>query len=224
MIVVDVLDNFIANLDYDLVVEGITYDVVLDISTITVKDYLFARPYLMLTIGGIEYRIETVDYSLSTMTVLGDVTLETVFTLPTPMFAHGTPYAINSKLDRGVTYPFVYLLEIIKEVVPDDLDSRYETIPAIRLFFLDEANFKDWDTDQLYSEVIIPQRAYVDYVFKQIRKSNLFGYPSNIELTTFAKFGQYQDTSKGVLNSLFNKQLSGVEISMNLPIVKKGCY
>jgi hypothetical protein len=201
------------------------YNSTLDETSFVVKNYLFAREELILIITDTlnvttNVKIKAVNFSTKTIIVEGDYTSYSNIKLDAPFFVHGTPYATNKKLDKEVQYPIVYLLEIIKEQIPTNRDSKFESIPTLRLFFLDEANFNDWDTDKLYSDVVTPQRNYTDYVLSNIKNSKIFGLPTNVEITTYAKFGQFFD-NKGVLNSIFNKTLSGVEMRLDLPIIKK---
>jgi len=222
MIVVDVLEDFINGLNYQLDIVLVEYNITTDITTVTVRDTLYARERLIVLVNDIETMIVSVDYTDNKIEFQGEIVV-TKIVLQTPFYIHGTPYAVNKQLDREVQYPFVYLLEILRETIPSELDSKFETIPTLRLFFLDEANFQDWDTDELYSNVVVPQRRYCDFFLKEIRKAfNKFGLPTNIEITSFAKFGEYV-SEKGILNSYFNKTLSGVELRLDLPISKQKC-
>jgi hypothetical protein len=219
MIVVDVIESFIENLNYNLKIKNFIYDSILNTTIFYVDNYLYARDSLILLIDTNEVKIRSVDYKIKTITVEGDYSTFTNVAIKAPYFLHGTPYATNKKLNKVTNYPLVYLLEIIKEQIPTNPDSAFETIPTIRLFFLDEANFSSWDTNQLYSNVVTPQRNYCDFVLNEIKKSKLFGTPTNAEITSYAKFGQYVD-NKGVVNSIFDKTLSGVELKIDLPIVR----
>jgi hypothetical protein len=221
MIVVDVIEQFIENLNYEIKILNISYDNITNITTFYVSNYLYVRDDLSLIIDNTnEEKIRSVDYTLKTIMVDNDYTTAKNLKITPPYFLHGTPYATNKELNKLTKYPIVYLLEILKEQIPTNVDSAFETIPTVRLFFLDEANFKSWDTNQLYSNVVTPQRNFCDYVFANIKNSKLFGLPSNVEITSYAKFGQYLD-NKGSVNSLFDKTLSGVELKIDLPIFKK---
>jgi hypothetical protein len=222
MMIVDVLSSFIANVDCTLKIKAQTFSANPDTVTLYVENTLFARQGTMINFDGIaDWPIDSVNHSDNSIVVLTNNAPATVSLTP-PAFVHGTPYSINQQLDKEVSYPFVYLLEVIRERIPE-VDSRFATIPTLRLFFLDEANFRDWDSEELYSLAVTPQRIWCDYVLAKIRTSfRTFGSPANIEITSFSKFGQYTD-SKGAVNSLFNKTLSGVELRMDLPFVADKC-
>ena len=91
------------------------------------------------------------------------------------------------------------------------------------LFFLDVANYADWDTDQHYSNVIIPQSKLCDYFLANIRKyqGRIIGDRGGTQIL-HAKFGEYRDL-KGHVNSIFNDRLSGVELSIDLLFKTKNC-
>lgn len=188
------------------------------------EEYLFEKVGLKIKVpsevGNLEREILRLgQYHEVYVDVRGEFPDAEYIILPDIFFTHGTPYAVNKELDNRVSYPIVYLLEIINEEIPSNLDSRFSSIPIVRLFFLDEANFMDWDTNELYSNVVEPQNVFATYVLEKIKESKRFGMPSQITKTAFPKFGVYTN-NKGVENSLFNKTLSGVELRMVLPIVK----
>lgn len=251
MIVVDVIEDFLNSLSLNLKTLSFFYDKASGKTSVVVDNYLFARDALDVAVNAtfsdnstttLDSKIKSVDTATSTIVIEVDfftlanpapfdpavdeeITLKSIgIELPRPMFRHGTPYAVNNEIDRDISYPLVYLLEILKERLPSSRDSAYETTPTIRLFFLDESDFRNLDTDALYSNVVVHQRNWMDYFLKKLRdERRLFDLPSAIEVYTFAKFGQYAN-NKGMINSIFNKELSGVELRMDLPIRRKGCY
>lgn len=224
MIVANVLDTFIDSLDYSLKIVSVSYDSPNNITSFVVNRLLYLRDFSKILVDSVEYSVINVNYSNKSFDIIGNFQLATTLSVKKPYYTHGTPYMANVKLDsagkvRELTYPIVYLLEVLRESIPSNIDSSIATIPDIRLFFLDESNFKDNDTDGLYSKWVVGQRDFCDFVLASIRKSKLFDYPTQIEIYTFAKFGQYV-TDKGSISSVFDKELSGVELRMSLPIRK----
>jgi len=101
MIVVDVIEEFIENMDYNLKVKNFYYDNVLNITTFYVDNYLFARDGLFLLIdNNLEVKIKSVDYKLKTITVANDYSTFTKIEIKPPYFLHGTPYATNKQLNK----------------------------------------------------------------------------------------------------------------------------
>jgi len=223
MTAIKVLEEYINTFNYLIKGEPV-YDLLNDRTIYTFckeNDLLFARARLKVTINSTQVEIFEVDHDDNTLTVLGDTANFKEILLPKPFFIHGTPYAVNKKLDlmkNSHSYPIIYLMEIVEENIPQ-LDSAFSTIPKFRIFFLDEANFKDFDTEQLYSSTVLPQRIFCEEFYERTRRSKLFGLATNIKIVAYAKFGEYFN-DKGVLNSIFNKNLSGVELKIDLPIRK----
>lgn len=221
MIVVDEIETFINGLDLS---SAITAASVGAETTITVGNVYHARTGLSCLIDGDSFKILQVDYDANTVKVEGAPATTKVFSMPVPFYFHGTPYATNAHISRlkdSQKVPMIYLLEIIREELQAE-DSGIETIADLRFFFLDVANFQDWDTDQHYSNVIRPMRNLMDAFVAQARISPLFAELPALDVVTHVKFGVYQ-SNKGHLNSLFNERLSGVELRGNFPFYKKCC-
>jgi hypothetical protein len=221
--VVDIIDSFIAGLDYSLKIISAVWDSPTNVTTFTVNRMLFAREKVKVDVDSDIVPILEANYVAKTIKLQGDLTGAVSLKLVRPFFIHGTPYAVNQTLNKTKSqdkYPLIFLLEIIREQIPSEQDSMFSSIPTVRLFFLDERN-KDWTTDQIYENVVNSQREYCNFVLDAMLKGKIFGRPSDIEIVSFAKFGEYIDL-KGSLNSIFDAVLSGVELKLTLPI-KKQC-
>jgi len=220
MLVVDVIEEFIAGLDLSSAV--LSSSTSLGQTTIVVENVFQARSGLTCFIDGSEYVIASVDYDAKSVTLLEAVEAPVLFRMPSPFYFHGTPYATNahiSRLSDSEKVPMIYLLEIIRETIQAE-DAAAESVAELRLFFLDVANFEAWNTDDHYSKVIRPQRNLVNAFIKQARQSKLFGVIEQLELIVHVKFGVYH-SEKGHLNSLFNDRLTGIELKGSFPIL--GC-
>lgn len=216
MLVVDVIDEFIAGLDLS---SQITFAVIASETIIVVEEVFHARAGLNCKIDGVDFKILEVDYDSKNITVLGAPATANIFSMNPPFYFHGTPYATNAHISRlkdSEKVPMIYLLEILREEIQAE-DSVFESIAELRFFFLDVANFEAWSTDEHYAKVIRPQRNLVDAFIKQARQSKLFGEIGELMLVPHVKFGVYQ-SEKGHLNSLFNDRLSGIELKGSFPI------
>ncbi len=180
-------------------------------TTIIVSDVYHARAGLQADVDGSDYEIVSVTEP-GTIVVNGVIADPLVLTLPDPFYFHGTPYATNSHLaaieDWRNKTPFIYLLEIIRETF-QGVESVIEREADIRLFFLDNANFADWTTDQHYNMVINGQRRLLEKVVAEMKQYYRFGLIENYDVYSHAKFGVYTD-SQGHTNSVFDEELSGV--------------
>ena len=216
--VVDIIESFINNISFaqDVISHsdnGIN-------TTIEVADIYHARAKLIIDVDGSDYEVVSVTEP-GTIVVSGVIADPLILTLPDPYYFHGTPYATNSHLSsiedwRNKT-PFIYLLEIIRESFQGP-ESVIEREADIRLFFLDNANFADWTTDQHYTLVINGQRRLLEKIVYEMKRYYRFGLIENYDIYSHAKFGVYTDM-QGHTNSVFDEELSGVELRINLPIL-----
>lgn len=145
------------------------------------------------------------------------MTGETEVIFPKLHFFHGTTMAANgelSRLDDPAKVPMCYLHEVIREELggPTSRVSRAN----IRLFFLDVANYGDWNTDQHYEKVIRPMRNFSDYFRVELAKNNKNFRLENSTLYTHVKFGFLNQ--RGQFESIFNSRLSGIEMQVELLI------
>lgn len=192
---------------------------------IAIDNVLNLRAGLSVTIGSTLYPVVSIT-SDKIFTVLGTVSPSTV-TLPKPIYFAGSPLSVNNKIDEipvpQFKVPMIWLYEVIRERRIQTEDSMTEREAAVRLFFLDEADFAAWETStnqaDYYAKVIDGMDRMAEYFKQKMYDSVYFGKFSEYNITSFAKFGVYTD-NKGVLNSVFNEQLSGVELSLTLPINK----
>ena len=219
---VDSIEDFVDSLDYSLEVKTISYDVSGDTTTVTFCDTLYLRDNMNILINSVDTELLTFDVDTKTITLSTEYTINDSFSLIKPLFLHGTPYAINTQLDKTkvLTTPIVYFLEILRENVPSNLDSRFSSVSSgLRLAFLDGLDKKNFTTDLSYIQCVKPQRKFADFFLKKIKRNKYFGIPENISMTNYAVWGQYA-TDKGSINSIFNKSFGGVELRMDIGLVK----
>lgn len=111
----------------------------------------------------------------------------------------------------------VYLLEVIEDNFLED-DNLLDRTSDLRLFFLTEANFEDWKTDQHYLDAIEPMRSMVDFFISEVlKKSKGLGKIEGYDVINHANFGVYT-TDKGHTKKIFNDDYSGCELRITLPI------
>jgi hypothetical protein len=179
------------------------------------------RPGSIITIDNVEYEVERVDYDKkkicfnSASPVTG-----TTFTAPPFFFMHGTPVDTGNVLatimDSTQKIPLIYLLEVIRDEFNNSNTSVIERQSNVNLFFLDEANYNDWDVDQHYSDAIIPMFNLCNYFVDYLRNSSEIGVINDYNITYHAKFGLQIRDSFGHINNLFTDNLSGVQLTINI--------
>lgn len=136
------------------------------------------------------------------------------FDVITPNYIHGTVKmaaneidAVNNKVDL---VPFVYLFEVIREDENTDEESMIDRESDLRIFFLNTANYKDWLTEDHYTNVIYPMRQMVDLFIKKVKASKFFTYDTDYQKINYINFSQDGNQKE----SVFDCNLSGIELKL----------
>lgn len=194
--------------------------------TIGLCSTLNMRKGLTFTLNSVVYTITAINVSLKTVTyesLVTPVVGELVY-FQKPFYFHGTPIAVGAELNTidnsWDKLPMAYLYEIIRDSFPIEIDSSIDRISSVRMFFVDEANFSEWDTDGHYSNAITPQASYaksfVDYI---VANKDIGLLTEAYSIDYHAKFG-ISINQNGHIKNLFADEMSGVELNISLPIKK----
>lgn len=175
-----------------------------------------------VTIDSVEFT-DLVVVKDTSLTVTG-VSIPTALTffLDVPSYYHGTVIQTNEEITASspnvtARTPMVYLLEIMSDDFKSDEDSLERT-SDLRLFFLTEADEKNWKTDTHYTDAIDPMRKMVSFFVDEVlKKSKGLGKIEEYTVTNHANFGVYT-TDKGHTKKIFNDSYSGCELRITLPI------
>ena len=193
------------------------------LQTIKVCETSHLRPGSIITIGIIEYEVVSIVGTLITLKGGSTITTSGTFAFPEVFFFHGTPIMVGSELnnirDSEAKTPFIYLYEVLEDEFIEEVGSSIERNSNLRLFFLDQANFKDWDTEHHYSEAIVPMNKLSAEFIHFLKTNGNIGLFPNFSLIYHANF-TIKYTTNGHETRLFNDELSGVELKINLPIKK----
>ena len=217
---VDILEDFIKSLSLSGPVISFSDDGTN--TTIDVKKTYHARRRMQLNIDGTDYQIESVVDNTS-ITVKGVIADPQNYTVPNPFYFHGTPIKTNADHISGAQpankVPMIYLYEILRE---RDLriNSRIRRESDLRLFFLDSANFEDWNTDEHYSDRLLGLNNLVDEFIAAARGYDCCFYLYDTDFTRInhVNWGVFQD-NKGHIKKIFDDELTGVELSFTLPLI-----
>lgn len=220
-IVVDFIERIVDEIDFTYDVDSFSNDGT--DTTIIVCDLFHARTELIVTNDSVEHKILSVDNDTNTIVLAGLADTSKPFVLKSPFYFHGTPAAQNNTLSLIKSWtdklPMVYLLEIFRESVNNDRELSLDRTAQVTLYFLDNANYEDWDTNQHYEFRINPMHNLLDKFIEQLNKDGLVGKFVTYEVFNHVKFGVYV-TNKGHENSIFNEALSGCELVISIPIQK----
>jgi len=151
----------------------------------------------------------------------------TSYEVPYVYFFHGTPIAVGAELDKinnaNNKTPMVWMMENFQERFYDDPLLRLERETTLRLFFLTQANHRQWVTQQAYDHCIAPMRRLMELFVEVIKNDGTFDVTDlTYSVYNYAKFGVYIN-EKGMPTNKFADNLSGVEMSFVLKRYKPDC-
>jgi len=192
--------------------------------------YLAPHKNSGIEINGNEYKIlNTEEYPFEFncfFTVESQVDLSSIteINLNSLYYHHGTAMATKSYLDNEKVptwnkYPLVYLLEVLRDRFNNNENLRLDRTSRLRLFFLSETDEDNWNTDQHYEYSIKPMRNVLYNFIDSLNNNAEIGKFDNYEAINHSKFGVYE-SDKGHTRRIFSDKLSGVELIIDLPILK----
>ena len=216
---VDILDDFIKSLDLSGSVTGFSDDGTN--TTLEVRSTYHARRGMFLNVDGDDYRILAVVNNTS-IEVEGLIPNPLAYRAPNPFYFHGTPMMTNANHISGAKdadkTPMIYLYEILRE---RDMsrNSRVSRESDLRLFFLDNADFDTWDTDDHYSKRLVGLNNLVDAfeVAAEAYTCCFYLFETSFTRINHVNWGIWRDNS-GHEKRIFDDNLTGVELSFTLPL------
>lgn len=225
---VDIVEELISQLDIVVKFKSIVDN---GDSTYTIETcntgYLF--PCYEFKIDGVDYKVINEigkDFIFNErFTIKGNIVPTTTeITLDSLKYYHGTVIATKEELSRkelsSDKFPMAFLLEIIEDDFNNKDDSRVDRNSKLRLFFLSETDENNWTTNEHYEFSIKPMRNLLYKFIAHLNDSNLIGKIDSYKATNHAKFGVYLSSKGGHTQRIFNDKLSGVELGIDLPILK----
>jgi len=173
---------------------------------------------------GASWTITNVDKntSITIKPVLDSTPIPTTLELDVydPYYFHGTVIQTNLELEQisnsSLKTPMIYLLEVLEDTFYND-DNALEREADLRLFFLTQANFVDWKTQDTYNNAIEPMRSLCYSFIDTLNASKIISNFAQFRVINYTKFGVYM-TDKGYEKRVFNDNLAGVELRISLPI------
>lgn len=217
---VDILEDFINTLNLTGVVNSFSDDGTN--TTLEVDKTFHARTGMQLNVDGTDYPIVSVVNNQS-IVVAGIVPTPTNYTVPNPFYFHGTPIMTNANHISGAReankVPMIYLYEILRER-DMRIDSKIRRESDLRLFFLDSANFEEWNTDDHYSNRLLGLNNLVNEFEEAARNYSCCFYLYNTDFTRInhVNWGIFFDNA-GHKKQIFDDELTGVELSFTLPLI-----
>ena len=219
--ITDIIGDFISGLNFTQ--EVISYAPLGQNTVIEISNTLHLRQGLVVSIDAADYTVQSIDDN--SFEVLGLIDPVSV-TLPTPVYFHGTPRAINEQmasiLNQNNKTPFIYLFEVLRDRVIDVVDDINDREATLLMLFMDDSS-GTWFTDDHYENTIKRMRKLLDYFIENIKSSNLFSDLEYHDVFNHADFGKLLK-EKGHTEHVFDETLSGCELRFDLLIKKQlGC-
>lgn len=193
--------------------------------TIEVCNTFHTQPVCsMINIGGTDYKVTQVVNNTSITFTASVSPVGTTFSIEGPKYFHGTRIAINNELSKitqgSDKLPMVFVWEVIREIFNLDEEDRIERNSDLRIFFLGQRAPGVDKTDTLYADAVVPMWNLAHEFVKLLKNDVGVGeLDGNFTLINFAKFGV--ESQNGATDSFFNEELSGTELRIDLPILKK---
>jgi len=221
---VDIVKDLVSSMSFTFVGKAIidnggTY-------TFTTCNTYHLQECFKVTIDGAVFTITDVnsDVSITVKPVLDSTPAPTVltFSIYNPYYFYGTVIQTNLELEQisnsSAKTPMIYLLEVAEDKFFSN-DNQLERESDLRIFFLTQANFVDWKTQDTYENAISPMRSLAYSFIDTLKESKIIGRFNEYRLTNHTKFGVYM-TDKGYEKRIFNDNLAGVEMRISLPILQ----
>lgn len=217
---VDIIGDFINSLDLSGKVVSASFDGTN--TTLTVEKTFHLRRGMDVTIDGTSYVVVSVTNN-QYIEVEGAVVDPLLYTVPNPFYFHGTPIMTNNHINgmrEDQKVPMIYLYEIIREK-DKGIDSAIVRESDLLLFFLDSANFSEWETEDHYSQRLKGLNNLVDEFRDQARDYRCCFYLEETEFTRInhVNWGVWR-TNAGHERRIFDDDLTGVELNFTLPLRK----
>lgn len=180
------------------------------------------QPLFKITIGVIEYEITAVSHNTS-ITIKGEEfpTVNT-FSVYNPFLHYGRVSDVNEELvlitDSSQKTPLMYVMQDFSETYYNQDEAKDRDSP-LRILFMTQADNVKWTIDDHYNQAVKPMRNLA-YSFIQFAEQQAYiGIIDRYEITDRIKLGkQRSETEKP--KALFGGFLSGVELNVNLPVLK----
>lgn len=139
---------------------------------------------------------------------------------PEVYFYNGTPIMVGHELDSVLSAdqktPFLYLYEPITDKYFNLDLSIIERESNVVMYFLDQSNYQDWDTDQHYSGAVSPMFNLAGLFMEFLMQDTRVGEIEDYSITYIPNFSIVRNVG-GTSRKIFNDDLSGVELKVSIP-------
>lgn len=220
-----ILAREVSQMTFPMVITDMVVNPDLTIS-LEVCDLYHAEPGRIVTIGGNDYTIISIDDTTSTMVLsAGPAIVVSTFDLYGIFFFQGTPIDVEKQIkdipNAVNKTPMVFLLIPYNEHTFDDLNDPRSRDAKVSLFCLTQANFEQWSTGNFMDNAVRPMKR-LQWNLKNKLKADteVFQFVGKeYDVVPRVKFGVYI-SNKGVQKGFAAMDLSGVQWDVTLTILK----
>ncbi len=181
-----------------------------------------------IEIGGVSYKITVITPGDPSVTIDAEglaVPSGTEYKTSYPYFLHGRFIAINNVVrqipDSFKKYPIAYLPENF--TIREDIDKKNQVGDTVSctFFFMAPADYTNWLTEDHYDNVIDAMNDLATKFINKLKTNEFIIHDDFVVLDriNWPKWG-IEIINKGVSSYLFDDNLSGVEIRLEVPIKK----
>ncbi len=177
-----------------------------------------------VSVGGVSY--EVVSFTNNTDITVNFTALPSgsTWTSDAPYVYYGNPIQMSNEIDKeqnpNAKYPAIIVFENGNSVQELEPISTIESTESLEMFFVDIANYEDWLIDDFYSNVV---NAMEDLSYQFVDACREYKYIEELTATAtrerISKWGvRLIRSGKGSADTIFNDNLSGVSLRIDLPI------
>jgi len=177
-----------------------------------------------VSVGGVSY--EVVSFTNNTDITVNFTALPSgsTWTSDAPYVYYGNPIQMSNEIDKeqnpNAKYPVIIVFENGNSVQELEPISTIESTESLEMFFVDIANYEDWLIDDFYSNVV---NAMEDLSYEFVDACRQYKYIEELTATAtrerISKWGvRLIRSGKGSADTIFNDNLSGVSLRIDLPI------
>lgn len=180
----------------------------------------------VLQIGGEPYTVKSIVQGES-ITILdpggsGNPVLNLTFPMPNVNYFHNTRFGQRAEVgeipDINDRVPMFWLYEVFEETFNNDDELVLDRTSPLRLFFLDNSNFEDWNNDEHYTFIINPMLNLAESFIEFLKNNPRIQQFEQHLVTSHKNFGEVSDS--GHVASYLGDEVSGVQVRITLPIDK----
>ena len=216
------LKEVVSSLDLQLNVYAVE-----DLGSNNYKAYVDSTQYIKaemkIVLDGVTYKV--IDFVLNKTVTLNGTTPITVqsYTLANPFFIHGKLKPTNSEVVRaGKTLkisPMIWNFELQPRNKPTEVDTVLESTGTVKVFFMADARFQDYSSEQHLIQVIEPMNNLVNSFIQGVKDHKRSGLVFETLRLNHAKFTTGGGATASDENIVLGREQSGIELELTLPIM-----